>query len=290
MLGSLRALLAANAATGLFVLLWSSGALFAHLGVTHAPAFAFLLLRFIIAFAVLLLIGAWRRRWLPAPGSRINVALTGALLIGGYSICYLLALDKGVTPGVLATILGIQPILTLVLIERQLSPRRLVGLLLALGGLALLVYRSLAMAHFSVSGILYALAALLCMSLGAILQKSLNQAPADVLPLQIGVSLLLCLLFAPFQSMALELSPEVVTSVLWMAIVISVLAQLLFYQLVRTGNLVNVTSLFYLVPLVMTLLDYLILGHRLEAQSRLGMGAILIGLVLVFRQKKSCTS
>nr|WP_312508329.1 DMT family transporter [Pseudomonas luteola] len=286
MLGSLRTLLVANSATAFFVLLWSSGALFAHVGVTHAPAFTFLLLRFLIAFTVLLLMGLWRRRWLPSPGSRSRVALTGALLIGGYSICYLLALDKGVTPGVLATLLGVQPILTLVLVERRLSPRRLAGLLLALGGLSLLVYRSLAMAHLSLSGILYALAALLCMSIGAILQKGLSQPPADVLPLQVGISLVLCLLFVPFQPIRFELSSELVTSVLWMAVVISVLAQLLFYRLVQTGNLVNVTSLFYLVPLVTTLLDYLILGHRVDAQGGMGMVAILIGLVLVFRQNK----
>ncbi|MCG7373809.1 DMT family transporter [Pseudomonas luteola] len=286
MLGSLRTLLVANSATAFFVLLWSSGALFAHVGVTHAPAFTFLLLRFLIAFTVLLLMGLWRRRWLPSPGSRSRVALTGALLIGGYSICYLLALDKGVTPGVLATLLGVQPILTLVLVERRLSPRRLAGLLLALGGLSLLVYRSLAMAHLSLSGILYALAALLCMSIGAILQKGLSQPPADVLPLQVGISLVLCLLFVPFQPIRFELSSELVTSVLWMAVVISVLAQLLFYRLVQAGNLVNVTSLFYLVPLVTTLLDYLILGHRVDAQGGMGMVAILIGLVLVFRQNE----
>jgi len=286
MLGSLRTLLVANSATAFFVLLWSSGALFAHVGVTHAPAFTFLLLRFLIAFTVLLLMGLWRRRWLPSPGSRSRVALTGALLIGGYSICYLLALDKGVTPGVLATLLGVQPILTLVLVERRLSPRRLAGLLLALGGLSLLVYRSLAMAHLSLSGILYALAALLCMSIGAILQKGLSQPPADVLPLQVGISLVLCLLFVPFQPIRFELSSELVTSVLWMAVVISVLAQLLFYRLVQAGNLVSVTSLFYLVPLVTTLLDYLILGHRVDAQGGMGMVAILIGLVLVFRQNK----
>ncbi|MCC0809599.1 DMT family transporter, partial [Methylobacterium sp. W2] len=129
----------------------------------------------------------------------------------------------------------------------------------------------------------YALAALLCMSIGAILQKGLSQPPADVLPLQVGISLVLCLLFVPFQPIRFELSSELVTSVLWMAVVISVLAQLLFYRLVQTGNLVNVTSLFYLVPLVTTLLDYLILGHRVDAQGGMGMVAILIGLVLVFR-------
>ena len=45
-------------------------------------------------------------------------------MIGGYSICYLLALDRGITPGVLATLLGVQPILTLMLLERRFAALR----------------------------------------------------------------------------------------------------------------------------------------------------------------------
>ena len=100
---------AAHGSTSLFVLLWSGGAIFAKWGLAHASAFGFLLLRFVLALTVLLAICAGRRRWLPAPGTRVSVALTGFLLIGCYSICYLLALDHGVTPGVLATLLGAQP-------------------------------------------------------------------------------------------------------------------------------------------------------------------------------------
>lgn len=47
-----------------------------------------------------------------------------------------------ITPGLLATLLGVQPILTLLLTERRYSPWRLAGLLLALSGLALVVYQA----------------------------------------------------------------------------------------------------------------------------------------------------
>ena len=57
-------------------------------------------------------------------------------MIGCYSICYFQAMAHGVTPGVIATLLGVQPILTLLLLERRFSPLRLLGLLVALAGLA----------------------------------------------------------------------------------------------------------------------------------------------------------
>ncbi len=273
----------AYGSTSLFVLLWSGGAIFAKWGLFHASAFGFLLLRFTLALAVLLLVCAWRRRWLPEPGTRLTVAATGLLLIGGYSICYLLALDHGITPGVLATLLGAQPILTLAVMERRYSPPRLAGLLLALCGLVMVVSQSIGMARFSVTGMVSALAALLCMTVGAILQKRVRQAPMDVMPLQYAVSLALCLLFVPFQPIQVEWVAGFVIPLIWMGLVISVGATLLFYRMIQVGNLVNVTSLFYLVPAGTAVLDYLILGNRLSVLSLGGLGAILLGLMLVLR-------
>jgi drug/metabolite transporter (DMT)-like permease len=274
---------AAHGPTALFVLLWSSGALFARWGLDHASAFVFLSLRFGLALAVLLAIGAWRGRWLPRPGTRRHVAATGALLVGCYSVTYLLALDHGVTPGVLATLLGAQPILTLAITERPLSPRRLAGLALALGGLVLVVFDSLAAARFGAIGLGFALASLGCMTLGTLLQKRIDQAPVDVLPLQYAVSLLVCVALLPTAPMRVEWSVGLLVTVGWLGLVISVAATLLLYRLIRRGNVVDVSSLFYLVPGGTALLDWLVFGHRMAPLALCGLGAVVAGLVLVLR-------
>lgn len=276
-------LLASHGSTALFVLLWSTGAIAARWGLEYASAFAFLTLRFVLALAVLAAICLMRRQWLPAPGTRWRVAATGFLLIGVYTICYLLALDHGITPGVLATLLGVQPILTLLATERRFSPARIGGLLLALGGLAMVVAGSIAMARFSVTGLLFAFAALASMTGGAMLQKGISQEPAAVLPLQYAVALAACLVCVPFQPFAFKWSWGFALPLAWMALVISVGATLLFYRMIRSGNLVNVTSLFYLVPAGTAALDFLLLGNRLAPLALAGMGAILGGLALVFR-------
>ena len=273
----------AFASTSLFVLLWSSGAIFARLGLDHASPFAFLTLRFALAFATLLLVCGWRGQRLPERGSRLKVAGIGLLLIGGYTICYLLALDNGITPGVLAALLGVQPILTLVLLERRYPLARLLGLALALGGLVLLVWQSIDQARVSVLGLVYGFASLGSMTLGAILQKGLKQSPMQLLPLQYGASLLACLLLVPYKPFHFEATLDFAIPLLWLALVISVVAQLLLYKLMQAGNLVNVTSLFYLVPVVTAGMDYLFLGNALAPLGLAGMGGILAGLVLVFR-------
>ena len=275
---------AAPAAMSSFVLLWGSAAIFTRWGLDHGSVFALLILRFAMALGVLLIIGVPRRQWPPEPGTRWQVASTGLLMIGFYSVCYFQAMAHGVTPGLLATLLGVQPILTLLLTERRFSAARLSGLLLALGGLVLVVYQSLVLTRLSGLGMAFALGALLCTTFGALLQKRIRQAPAQVLPLQYLVTLLLYLLVLPTQPFHFEWSLDFLIPLLWLGLVISVVAQLLLYRLIRSGNLVNVTSLFYLVPVVTVILDFLILGNAMPALAVAGMGAILAGLLLVFRR------
>ena len=254
-------LLASQATTAIFVLLWGSAAIFTRWGLDNASPMALLVFRFLIALVALAPLTIVRRRWLPAPGTRLQTAATGLMLIGGYSVCYFEAMANGVTPGLIATIMGIQPILTLCVVERRLQGRRL-------------------------SGILFALAALLLMTFGALWQKRSRQAPADVLPLQYAVSLGLCLLIAPVSGFQFTVNAGLIIPVLFLGLLISVVAQLLLYRLLSAGNIVNVTSLFYLVPVITALLDYLLLGNRLPAAAMVGMVAIIGGIVLVFRTAK----
>jgi drug/metabolite transporter (DMT)-like permease len=273
---------AVSGPTSLFVLLWSSGALFAKWGLAHAGTFVFLSLRFGVALAVLTLLALAHGHWLPRRDRR-RVALTGALMVGGYSVFYLLALDLGMTPGLLATLLGVQPIATLLLTERPLRRSRFAGLALALAGLAVLVLDSLLAARVSTFGMLSALAALACMTGGTLLQKRLDQSPLEVMPLQYAVALALCVALLPLAPVRVEWSMGLLLSVGWLALVISVAATLLLYRLLRTGNLVDVTSLFYLVPAGTALLDWLVFGNVLAPAALAGAVAIVLGVVLVYR-------
>ncbi|MEO4181292.1 DMT family transporter [Acinetobacter pittii] len=280
-----KQLLASQSATSTFVLLWGSAAIFTRWGLDSASPIALLILRFATALFVLFLIAIFRKRLLPKHGTRKQVLLTGLLIIAGYSICYFKAMAHGVTPGLMATIMGIQPILTLCLLEKNLQKERLLGLLIALAGLILLVWKSLTMSFIAPIGIFFALAALICITFGAIMQKNIQQAPTDVLPLQYIVSLLVCLFIVPFEHFEITWNSQLIISALFLGILISVVAQLLLYRLLNQGNLVNVTSLFYLVPVVTALLDFLILKNKLPLAGLIGMIAILIGLTLVFKKK-----
>ena len=270
---------------GLFVLLWGSAAIFTRWALDHGSASAVLLVRYAVAsIGLAVLVPLTRSAWRPASGTRGTVALAGLLMVGLYSVCYFQAMAHGITPGLIATLLGVQPILTLLLVERRFGAARLGGLLLALTGLALVVGQSLKTTGFDTTGLAFALGALACVTAGAIVQKRVQQAPLQVLPLQYAVTLVVCLLFAQAQPLRWDASLGFWLPTLFLGLVISVLAQWLLYRLIQGGNLVNVTSLFYLVPAVTALLDWAVLGNVLGALAVLGMVCILAGVVLVHRQ------
>lgn len=104
----------------------------------------------------------------------------------------------------------------------------------------------------------------------------------DVMPLQYVVSLALCLLFAPFQPLHADWSVGFILPLLWMGLVISVGATLLFYRMIQSGNW-STSPACSTVPAGTAALDYLVLGNRLSLLSLGGMAGILLGLMLVLR-------
>ena len=106
-----------------------------------------------------------------------------------------------------------------------------------------------------------------------------------MLPLQCAVALALCVALLPTQAPRFDPHPMLALSVLWLGAVISVGATVLLYRLLRAGNLVNVTSLFYLVPGGTALLDWWLLGNRMAPLALLGLGLVVAGLVLVLHAR-----
>ena len=179
----------AAASTSLFVLLWSSGAIFSKWGLAHASPFAFLLIRFAIALCGLVLLVPLLKLKLPRGGKPMLYAMaTGVVLLGAYQIFYLLALDLKVTPGMMATIMGVQPILTVVIMERQRSASRLFGLALGLVGLIMVVYQGIGMSGMSLAGMLFGLLALASMTFGSIMQKRITDNPLGNFSLSSGAN------------------------------------------------------------------------------------------------------
>lgn len=274
-----------------FVGLWGSAAIFSKWGLAHADAIALLVFRFLIAIiAIIVFCIIKKQSFLPQNTSWPYVIVTGFLLMGVYSLFFFLAMQHGISPGLLATILALQPILTFFITEKHFSKIKLLGLILSFFGIICLVYASIFVKQLSLLSILFAFICLIAITSGAIMQRHIKENPIQIMPLQYLVALVSFILVIPLQGFHFEMNWEFWVPTIWLGLIISVAAQLLFYRLLQSGNVVNVTSLFYLVPIVTLILDYLIFSASLSPLDYIGIAAILAGVYLVYRQPQHAAS
>jgi drug/metabolite transporter (DMT)-like permease len=269
-----------------FVLTWSSGAIFVKLGLQYANPFTFVFLRFLISTAVLWIICLSARSPYPKSGKEWGyVILTGLLLQAGYQIFYFIALNNHLAPGILAIILGAQPIITAFFAATKIRYGQWSGLFLGLSGLVLVVADHISAPHFPLSGLASALLCLGCITAGTFMQKRIKLSQPVNMAIQYSGGLLVILLLLPFFGVwQVHWSPVFLLSLSWMSLVISVGASMMLYFLIQKGNLTNVTSLFYGVPPVTALFDYLIFHDPLSLLAFSGMLLIVFGLVLIHRR------
>ena len=91
----------------IFAVSWSTGNIFAKLGMPYIEPLTFLALRF--SFATLLLVGlSWiaRAPWPSSFGEAGHIVVAGFLFHGGYLWSVFIAVDEGVSTGTLALIAG----------------------------------------------------------------------------------------------------------------------------------------------------------------------------------------
>src|SRR4029079_3597630 len=90
------------------------------LALEYAAPFTYIGVRYAIAFAVATLAFGLRARWPPAPAAWGHVAIAGLLSHAGYLGGSHYAQRWGLSAGVTALILALQPLLTAVVMSRRL--------------------------------------------------------------------------------------------------------------------------------------------------------------------------
>ena len=168
-------------APALFVVLWSTGFIGAKLGLPYAEPFTFLTLRMAIVAALLATIGfAQHAPWPKDRTSVRQIGLAGLLVHGGYLGGVYAAIYHGLSAGLVALIVGLQPVLTAISaglwFKEDVSSRQWVGLGLGLVGVALVVAGKVDMAGVSSAGLALAVLALISISAGTLFQKRYCQA------------------------------------------------------------------------------------------------------------------
>jgi len=279
-----------------FVLLWSSGYPAARIALDHSGPFTLLMLRFggaSLVFSALAWLGgaAW-----PRGRAALHSALVGALQLGLQFGALYWAAAQGVNVGLIALVIGTMPIVTALLgwtlYGEAVRPPQWIGFALGFAGVALAVGESLAPGRQAGPGAYLAvLAGLLAISVGTLYQKrhASNVDPRSGLALQHLAATLLLLPLAVHEGFRADTSGAFFASLSWVIGVNSLTTFALFFVLLRRGAVNQVATLFFLMPPVTAVIDYLVLDDALTASKVAGLALAAIGVYLATRPRAEST-
>jgi drug/metabolite transporter (DMT)-like permease len=274
-----------------FIFIWSSGYLAAKAAAPHAEPLTFLAWRYAgVLLLMTALALAYRVSW-PNRRDAALLALTGiaiqAMYLGGVWV----AVREGMSAGVVALIVNLQPVLTALAapwIGERLSGRQRLGVLLGFGGVLLVIGHKLAGAQLAPGPVLLALMSLLAITAGTLAQKRwvphFDLRSGQVV--QFAAALVVTLPFALiFESGEIVWNAASIGAMLWSIFVLTGIGISLMFWMLRHGQATAVTSTMYLVPSVTALLAWAMFGETLTGMAIAGMAVSLLGVYLVVKPR-----
>ena len=272
-----------------FVVVWGSGFLATKVGLQYAPPFTFLTLRF--AFGMLLVVPialAVKPSWPDSWGQWLHVAIAGLLMhavnLGGSHY----AQYMGMSAGIAALVLALQPLVTAVVagpfIGERLNSLQWTGVLLGFAGVALVVWHKIDLDAMSTAALAAVLIALVAITTGTLYQRRF--CPAVDLRSASVVQFAATLLFvAPLawvvEGFEFRLSWQLLASIGFLVLFASILAVNALHTLMRRGEATRVTSLLYLTPIIAVALEWLMFGIYPTWLTALGVVITCAGVALV---------
>jgi drug/metabolite transporter (DMT)-like permease len=273
-----------------FVLLWSTGFIVARYGMPLAPPMTFLALRY--AFSILCLLPwvvlagiSWprvRAQWL-------HLSVSGVLMHGGYLGGVWAAVKAGMGSGLIALIVGLQPVLTAFWLSstgNHVTRRQWAGLLLGFAGLVLVVSRKFgAGGEATVFNLSLAVFALLSITTGTLYQKRFV-TPCDVRSantVQLLAALIVTLPLALLEAEPVRWNAEFIGAMAWSVLALTVGASSLLYMLIHRGAATTVTSLLYLVPPTTALMAWVLFSEPITPVTLMGIALTALGVSLVVK-------
>ena len=277
----------------LFVVLWSTGFIVAKYGLAYAPPLTFVLYRLVLVAALMGIVALATHATWPATRAEFgHVVIAGWLVHGVYLGGVFVAIASGMSAGMAAMLVGLQPIVTVLLargwLGERVVARQWLGLALGLAGVWLVVRHKVEFTD-DVKALTSILLALAGISVGTLYQKRY----CSHVDLRCGavIQFTACaIVYAPlvffFEHAPIRWTPEFAFALGWAVIVLSVGAISLLYWLLRHGAASNVAGLFFLVPAATAVMAWALFDETLGALAVAGMLLISVGVALA-RQTKA---
>lgn len=275
---------------GLLAFIWGSTWLVIKIGLADLPPFLAAGLRFALAAGVLAVVGRARR--IPFPrGRNEHVLLLGvgtSMFWASYGIVYWA--EQYIPSGLTAVLFATHPFFTmilahLVLAAERITARKALGVAIGFLGVLLVFRGDLTLDHpYGATAAAVLLLAPLASAAGNVTVKRwgthLHAFQLSILPMAYGAAALLATSLVVERGARVEWSPVAVGSVLYLAILGSVVAFVGYYTLLREVAVTTLNLMSYVYPVVAVALGYLILGEVLDRLTLAGAVSVLAGIAV----------
>ena len=233
-----------------------------------------------------------RPRW-PATRRELGHVLVAGLLmhaatLGGSHYAQYLGMSAGVT----ALVLALQPLATALIASRwmgtRLGARAWSGVALGLTGVALVVWHKLDIRATSVASVLAVCISLAAITAGTLYQRAfcptVDLYAAALLQFAVSLAVLAPLAWA-FEGLRVHWAWPLVAAIAFLVIFASILGVNALHTLMRHGEATRVTSLMYLTPVVAAVLEFALFGVTPTRLGLAGVALTCLGVGLVTWQR-----
>ena len=276
-----------------FVAIWGSGFIATKIALQHAPPFTFLAMRFVLGIACLLpVIWLTRPAWPATPMGWAHVAIAGLLMhaihLGGSHYTQYLGLSAGIT----AVLLCIQPVITAIIAARWMGERlnrmQWLGIAAGIAGVTLIVWHKIDVREATSGSLIAVTISLIGITAGSLYQRAFC-ADVDLRAAALVQFAATLLVLAPlafvFEDRVVRWSWALAGAMGYLVIFASLLAVSAWHYLLRSGGATRVTSLIYLTPVFAIVPEFLWFGVTPSAISWVGIVITCAGVgLLVFKK------
>ena len=277
-----------------FVVIWGSGFIATKIGIQYAAPFTFLSLRFAFGIMCLVPLALWLNpTWPQTPRDWLHIIIAGLLmhaihLSGSHYAQYL-----GMSAGVVAVILALQPLATAFIARgtgERVTPLQWFGIALGFAGVALIVWHKLDVHAVSVGSLIAVLTGLASLTAGTLYQRKFCPT-VDLRSgalIQFAASFIVLLPFSiAFEGAKVQWSWQLIGAIFFLVIFASILAVNALHILMRHNEATRVTSMLYLPPVFAVAMEYLVFGVVPTAISFVGIVVTSIGVALAMRRAQT---
>ena len=278
-----------------FVAIWGSGFIATKIALQHAAPLTFLSIRFALGMVCLIpFVWLTRPLW---PATRIefaHVVVAGLLMhavhLGGSHYTQYLGLSAGIT----AVLLCIQPLITAVIAARwmheKLTALEWLGIATGLAGVTLIVWHKIDVQEATLGSLIAVSIALFGVTAGSLYQRAVCprvDLRAAALVQFVAVFLVLAPLALAFEDNTVRWTWQLAGALFYLVIFASMLAVSAWHYLLRHGAATRVTSLIYLTPVFAIVPEFLWFGIAPSAISCAGIVITCMGVALVAWRKST---